>query len=296
MENTPTQVAPQAQDAPKVNERQFEIVRPDGQKQTITESQLIERYRKAEGLESRVQQAAKLEQAMNNLVAQIQDPSQLMKLLENPALKYDEEKQEALAKSLMSTKNPKIIGAVKKWIYDNELEDPEKREVRELREFKEAQEKRNRELEEQERTRREQEQTEQYWAQFRAKVGEELTTQGLPQKEAIVGRVARYAMLYRRAGRDIDFKDCVLRVKNDLINEYKQIHSDSNEDNILDRVPPELAEMINKALIKRLKAKDKEKEVQIKKDFKPQNRTDSDAEKRKKAREWMRALERGQKI
>lgn len=298
-ENAGTQVAtPEVKPDIKPNaakERMYEITNGKGEKQTVPESQLIERYKKAEGLESRVATAAKLEQAFNAFVAQAQDPQQLLNLLQHPSLKYDEEKQEMLVKSMLNSKNQRIIKAVKQWLYENEVEPstltPEERERRELIKYKEEQEKRNKELADQQEKQKYDEEVKGHWDAYRIKIGSELNAQGIPMKESNVARVARYALLYTRQGKAPDITDCVKRVKADLIAEFNDIYKDANEETILDRIPPEMAKLINSAYVKKLKPKPVEKEKP--KFVSHRDRIKEKEMSRAERRQWLKNLERG---
>jgi inactivated superfamily I helicase len=244
---------------PVVNERMYKV-KVNGKEEEWPESKVIERAQKSEGAEAAMQKAAQLDKAFTNFVAQAQNPEQLLTLLAHPSMKYDEEKQEMLVKAMLNSKKPRIINAVKEWIYKNEIEpktmDPKDLELRELKAYKEQQEK-ERQAKEDERTAAEKEMAvKKAWDNHRSKIGAEIKAQGLPQTEATVARVARYALLYSRAGKPVDHADCVKRVKADLIAEANERFTSADDDNILDQLPEGMAERINKALMKRLKAKE----------------------------------------
>jgi hypothetical protein len=248
-------------DKPAVTERMYKV-KVNGKEEEWPESKVIERAQKSEGAEAAMQKAAQLDKAFTNFVAQAQNPEQLLTLLAHPSMKYDDEKQEMLINAMLNSKKPRIINAVKQWIYKNEIEpktmDPKDLELRELKAYKEQQEK-ERQAKEDERTAAEKEQAvKTAWNNHRAKIGAEIKAQGLPQTEATVARVARYALLYSRAGKPVDHADCAKRVKADLLAEANERFSTADEDNILDQLPEGMAERINKALMKRLKQKEKE--------------------------------------
>src|SRR6185503_6922523 len=85
--------------------------------------------------EAAMKSSAEMEKAFNNFVSNAQDPEKLLQLLQHPSLKYDEAKQEVLVGKLLSSKSPRVINAVKKWLYDNEIApammDPKERELAE---------------------------------------------------------------------------------------------------------------------------------------------------------------------
>lgn len=274
-------------------ERMYKV-KINGKDEEWPESKVIERAQKSEGAEAAMKTSAELQKAFNSFVAQAQNPADLLKLLAHPSMKYDDEKQEMLVKSMLNSKNPRIINAVKEWIYKNEIEpktmDPKDLELRELKAYKAQQD----ELAEKSKKEREEGEKElavkQAFDSYRVKIGAEIKANGLPETESVVARVARYALLYSKAGKPVDLTDCAKRVKTDLVAEANERYSKADEDNILDLLPEGMAERINKALMKRLKKADLES-------GKPNGVTPapvaSTAEETKK---MMRDLERGKKV
>lgn len=241
---------------PEANEPKYKV-KINGKEEEWTQAQLIERAQKSAGAEEAMKKADALDKAFNNFVASAQDPEKLLTLLQHPSLKYDETKQEVLVTKLLGSKNPKIIHAVKKWLWENEIQpatmDPKERELAELRALKEKNEREASERKEREETTAKQIAVAKKWNEFRLAIGEGLKAEGLPQAEAVVARVARYALLQTRAKKPIDIADCVKRVKADLQSEYETRFKGLTEDNILDHIPAGIAELINKAYLKRLK-------------------------------------------
>lgn len=229
----------------------------NGKEYKIPVSKIDERVQKSFGAEEAMKQAADMDKAFKNFVASAQDPEKLLGLLQHPSLKYDEEKQEILVSKIMASKSPRVINAVKKWLYDNEiapsLMDPKEREISELKAFKAQQEKEAADRKSKEETTAKQIAVAKKWNEYRIAIGDSLKAEGLPQAEAIVARVARYALLQSRAGKPVDIKDAVSKVKADLTKETETRFGGLTEDNILDHVPAGVAELINKAYIKRLK-------------------------------------------
>lgn len=277
----------------KATERMYKV-KVNDQEEMWPESKIVERAQKSAGAEVAMKKAAEYEKAFGAFISQAQDPSQLIALLNSPVIKYDEDKHAALVRSVLSSKNPKVIETVKRWIYENEIEpsmlDPKDLELRELKKFKDSQLEMQKKAEEQARLKEEQEKTVAAWERLRIGFGQELKAQGLPERESNVARVARYAMLYRRAGKEIDVVDCVKRVKADLVEEYKLLHAQANEDNILDHFDEELARKINAAFVKKIQGKPQDKiesnPTQRKTKTKEMSREDKKA--------WLRKLERGQ--
>src|ERR1051326_6220247 len=125
---------------PEANEPKYKV-KVNGKEEEWTQAQLIERAQKSAGAEEAMKKADALDKAFNNFVSNAQDPEKLLGLLQHPSLKYDEAKQEVLVTKLLSSKSPKILHAVKKWLWENEIQpatmDPKERELAELRAAKE---------------------------------------------------------------------------------------------------------------------------------------------------------------
>lgn len=242
--------------APAAAERMY-TVKIGGKEEQWPESKVIERAQKAEGAEAAMKNAAEYEKSFNNFVANAQDPEKLLALLQHPSLKYDDEKQEILVQKIMSSKSPRVINAVKKWIYDNEiapsLMDPKEREISELKAFKAQQEKESADRKSKEDLTAKQIAVQKKFNEHRLAIGTAIKAEGLPEAEAIVARVARYALLQSRAGKPVDIKEAAARVKADLSKETESRFGSLTEDNILDHIPAGVAELINKAYLKRLK-------------------------------------------
>lgn len=232
-------------------------VKINGKEEQWPESKVIERAQKAEGAEAAMKSSAEMEKAFNAFVSNAQDPEKLLQLLQHPSLKYDEAKQEVLVGRILSSKNPRVINSVKKWLYDNEIApammDPKEREIAEKNQ-------RLAKYEQEEKTRKDQEQAtarqiavQKKWTEYRTAIGAAVKAEGLPENEGVVARMARYALLATKAGKPIDMGDLAKRVRADLTSEYDARLKGLTEDNILDQIPAGIAEMINKAYLKRLK-------------------------------------------
>lgn len=243
------------------NERMYKV-KINGKDEEWPESKVIERAQKSEGAEAAMKTSAELQKAFNAFVAQAQNPADLLKLLAHPSMKYDDDKQEMLVKSMLNSKNPRIINAVKEWIYKNEIEpktmDPKDLKLRELEAYKADQEAARKKADEEAEESKKADAVKRAWNDYRVRIGTEIKANGLPETEATVARVARYALLYSRAGKPVDLTDCAKRVKADLIAESNERYSKADDDNILDLLPEGMAERINKALVNRLKKKEKE--------------------------------------
>jgi hypothetical protein len=114
--------APEGEAKPGAAPEETYTVKVNGEERKMTRAQLIERAQKGENAEIVTKQAAEVNKAFNNFIAQAQDPEKLLELLQHPSLKYDEAKQEILVNKIMAGKNPRVIEAVKRWIYQNEIE------------------------------------------------------------------------------------------------------------------------------------------------------------------------------
>lgn len=232
-------------------------VKIDGKEEQWTKAKLIERAQKGVVAEAAMKSAAEMDKAFKNFVASAQDPEKLLGLLAHPSLKYDEEKQEVLVTKLLASKSPRIVNAVKKWIYDNEiapsLMDPKEREIAEAKARLAKYEKDEKDRTEKEQTTAKQIAIAKKFNEHRLAIGAAVKAEGLPEAEAVVARVARYALLQARAGKPVDIKEAAARVKADLAKETESRFGALTEDNILDHIPAGVAELINKAFLKRLK-------------------------------------------
>lgn len=296
VENTST--APVAIDpsAPKPGEKIYEIKYPDGRVEKRGESWIADRAQKSIGLEQRVSAADKYEKAFTGFVARVQDPVQLIELLNHPDLKYDDDKQEALVKAMLSSKKPRVIETVKRWLYDNEVKpsmmDPKERELMEVKSEAEQlrQEKANREklAKEAEETKNINEIKESY----RVKLGESYQKSGLPVDDYLVRQVMEKARLYVRAGKHPDFDNCCKLVQTDFFNHVKEVLGKTTVENILTYMDGESAQKVNKALMNALNKKAPDPVVSTEKSSSPRRRKEvvKTPEEKKK---WIRNLERG---
>lgn len=288
----PIAPAPIDPNTPKPGERVYDIKYPDGRIEKRGESWIQERAQKSIGLEKRVADAAKYESAFNNFVSRVQDPGQLVELLNHPDLKYDEEKQAALVTSALGSKKPRVIEAVKRWLYENEVKpsmmDPKDREAMEWKNKFEALEsdklKREKELKEADEERN----VAQIKEAYRVKLGESFQKSGLPTEDWLVRQVMEKARLYVRSGQHPDFDNCCKLVQQDFIQQVKGVLGKATVDNILSLMDGETPQMINKALMKAL---NKPNEV-IQGNKTPSKRKEKEMTpvERKK---WLRNLERG---
>lgn len=274
--------------------REFVVKHPDGREEKFNEEQAAQRLQKAIGLEKRVSDAAKYETAFNNFVARVQDPRQMVELLNDPNFKYDEDKQEALVTAMLASKKPKVVEAVKRWLYENEVKpsmmDPKEREAMEWKNKAEALEsdklKREKELREQE----EQKQVAEIKEAYRVKLGEAYTKSGLPTDDFLVRQVMEKARLYVRAGKIPDFENCCKLVQSDFINQVKAVLGKATVDNILTYLDGETPKTINKALMKALKGDEEPIEEGQERKPRVKKTKERTPEERKK---WLRNLERG---
>lgn len=287
---TPVAIDP---NAPKPGERVYDIKYPDGRVEKRGESWLQERAQKSIGLEKRVADADKYEKAFTSFVGKVQDPMQLLELLNHPDLKYDDEKQESLVKAMLSSKKPRVIEAVKRWLYDNEVKpsmmDPKDRE---LMEVKSEAEKLRQEKLEREKALKEAEETKNVAAikeAYRVKLGEAFRTSGLPAEDYLVRQVMEKARLYVKAGKHPDFDHCCKIVQADFVNQVKSVLGKATVDNILNLMDGETPQVINKALMKALKKEDIPIEGVEKTPRKRVEKKRTPAE----IKAWMRNLERG---
>lgn len=281
--------------APKAGEKIYEIKYPDGRVEKRGESWLQDRAQKSIGLEKRVADADKYEKAFQGFVARVQDPTQLVELLNHPDLKYDEEKQEALVKSMLSSKKPRVIEAVKRWLYENEvapsLMDPKDRELMESKSEADALRKEKAEREKALKDAEEEKNVSEIKEAYRVKLGEAFKTSGLPVEDFLVRQVMEKARLYLRAGKHPDFDNCCKLVQQDFLNQTKAVLGKAEVENILNLMDGETAQKINKALMNALTKKD---ESPVEPGAKPTQKRRSTKERTpEEKRIWARNLTRG---
>ncbi len=245
--------------ATKTKERMFVI---NGKQ--MSESELAQRIQKAEGLEGRVANAAKLEQAFNTFVANSQDPAKLLDLLNNPkALGYDDAKQEALLKAMLSSKKPGMVNAIKQWLYENEIEPgtmtPEQRQAREDKNARTAAEARLKEIEDAQKAEQSKAESERIYKDYIGKIQKGLQDNGLPMTEDVVRLAGNYARLQRRNGQPFDIEGAMKWTKEYLSksNDDRVLKADDTQ--IMNMFSLEALKKINAAYIKAItKGKDKE--------------------------------------
>lgn len=284
-----------SREASKPTGKMYTVKYPDGREEQHDEAWMKERAQKSIGLEKRVSDASRYETAFNNFVAKVQDPTQLLELLNHPDLKYDEEKQESLVKAMLSSKKPRIIEAVKRWIYDNEIVpsmmDPKEREAMEWKQKAEALESDKLKKEKELRDEQEERNVAQIKEAYRIKLGEAYQKSGLPQEEFLVRQVMEKARLYVKAGKHPDFENCVKLVNQDFISLVKNVLGKATVDNILNLMDGETPKVINKALMKALE-NGKDSPIEADPDRTPRKRKEKERTPEEKKR-WLRNLERG---
>lgn len=282
-------------EAPKPGERVFEIKYPDGTTQKRGESWLLQRAQKSIGLEKKVSDGAKYEAAFTNFVSRVQNPTQLYELLNHPDLKYDEEKQEALVKAMLGSKKPRIIEAVKRWIYDNEVKpslmDPKDRELMEIR--SEADQLRQEKLErdKQAKEQKEIEEVNQIKDNYRIQLSEAYKSSGLPVQDFLVRQVLEKARLFISNRQQPDFKKCCELVQQDFLAQVKSILGTATVDNILNYLDGETAKTVNKALLKAVDRK--ANEVESSGESTPRKKKVEKQMTSSERKKWLRNLEHG---
>lgn len=292
----PAAEVPAKVEVPVSKERMY-TVKIDGKEEQWPESKVIERAQKGTAAEKMMDQAARYEQAFSNFVSQSKDPEKLLGLLENPkALGYSEDNKVSLLKAMLSSKQPKIVQAVKQWLYENEVEPStlteEQRKIRELEGYKSQAEK---ERAEQKKTADEvkfQQETEQHLKEYKLKIWEGIQAHKLPQSELMVARVARKVQLMRKAGMAADFGKACEYVKADLLNEYNEHLGKATDQDILNLLPDGVAERINKAYLAKLRGVEQPK-IEGTPNPKKQKREKGSKEN---LAQQLRAMERGEKI
>lgn len=295
---TPAEGADKAVASAPVSKERMYTVKIDGKEEQWPESKVIERAQKGTAAEKAMDQAARYEQAFSNFVSQSKDPSKLLELLENPkALGYSEENKVALMKSMLKSKNPAIVQAMKQWLYENEVEPAtlteEQRKIRELEGYRTEAEKTKAEqkkIADDEKFRQE---TEEHLKNYKLKIWEGIVAQKLPQTELMVSRVARKVQLMRKAGMAADFGKACEFVKADLINEYNEHLGKATDADVLNLLPDGVAERINKAYLAKLRGVEQPK---IEGTPNPKNKQKREKGSKENLAQQLRAMERGEKI
>lgn len=223
-----------------------------------SETDLAARIQKAEGLEKRVQDADRYERAFANLDAKMSDPEQFVDLLNSPEFKYDEDKQAALVKTMLGSKKPKLVAAVKQWLYENEVEPStlteEQRRVRDLEKENNRFKTEAQKAEEQKKSESLKAESEKIWNDYRVKIGAGIKAEGLPETEGMVARIARVAMLQRRANQPADIPAAIKIVKTQLQAEYIHNMEKASDTELLNLIPESLLKKINAAYVNKLKS------------------------------------------
>lgn len=287
---------PEASKATVSKERMY-TVKIDGKEEQWPESKVIERAQKGTAAEKAMDQAARYEQAFSNFVAQSKDPNKLLDLLSNPkALGYSEENKVSLMKSMLASKSPVMVQAIKQWIYDNEIEPAtlteEQRKIRELEGYKTDAEKKEADRKRGEDEAKFEADKERFFNDYRKKIWDGIIAQKLPQTELMVARITRKVQLMRKAGMEADFSQAAQMVRADLIAEYNDYLGKSTESDILNILPDGVAERLNKAYLSKLKGKDEPKIEGVSAQKKPRREKES----KDNLATQLRDMERGKKI
>lgn len=261
---TPAAAAPVDPLAPKPGEKTYRV-KINGKEEVWSERKVLERAQKADGAEAAMKEAAQYRTAFNRFVSEVQDPSKLLSLLNDPAaLKYDEAKQVALIEAMLSSKKPTVVNAIKQWLYKNEVEPsqltPEERRARELedenKKFRaDAEDRQKAEEERKFNTERER-----FLNDYRLKIGQAMKTAALPMTEDTVRLIANGIRHQRRMGQAANIPQAVEWVKQYLHKTASERYEKASDEELLSLFPPGLPERINKILLKRLKEKEAGKE------------------------------------
>lgn len=263
-----------------------------------SEADLAQRIQKAEGLESRVKDADRYEKAFANLDAKMSDPEQFVELLNSPEFKYDEDKQAGLVRAMLGSKKPKLVAAVKEWLFENEVEPTTLTdEQRRLRELERENNKFKTEAQRAEDARKSEAQraeSEKIWNDYRMKIGAGIKAEGLPETEGMVARIARKAFLMRRANQPADIPSAVKAVKTELQAEYLLNMDKATDTELLNLLPESLLKKINQAYVNKLKAAGKgvEQDKQVSSDA-PFRRTTKAEKTSKENKEFWKNAGRG---
>jgi len=251
-----TPVTPPTPDAGKpaapVTPPQIYKLKVNGQDRDYTIDQLMQSASKADGLEARVKDADQLEKAWAGFLTQsLEDPTALFT---HPSMR------DKFNKKVLKEK----LG---RWYYDTfivpDQMDPKERMAKEAADRAELAERQLQEFRQKDESSRQQQAVQNYWNDYRSKIGEAMKTEGLPQHESVVQRTARYLYLALRSNQKMEVADAVKMVKKDLLDETIARFNSLDEEGLSNYLPREVMEKINKAFLKQFKkeesAKAKEK-------------------------------------
>ena len=275
----------------KVPSEPMYILKVNGKEEKVPLSKIIERAQKSEGAEAAMQKAAQIEKAFTNFASLVKTPQGLQQILSNPALGVD---KKALLRGMLSSNDPDVVDEAKKYIFHSQvvptlpeeqragfLQQKELEELRAMRTEQEAEKKRQLELQKAQEV---QKGVQAAFQQNLIDIRKAISTEGLPETEPIIARIARYILVSRRTGKPLSAAESASRVKADLQTEWQsRLLSAKDDDELLSIIPEDTARKINAALMKRLKG---EKKGEVKNDSK---KPLTPEEKRK----WLKQLERG---
>ena len=275
----------------KVPSEPMYILKVNGKEEKVPLSKIIERAQKSEGAEAAMQKAAQIEKAFTNFASLVKTPQGLQQILSNPALGVD---KKALLRGMLSSNDPDVVDEAKKYIFHSQvvptlpeeqragfLQQKELEELRAMRTEQEAEKKRQLELQ---KAQEAQKGVQAAFQQNLIDIRKAISTEGLPETEPIIARIARYILVSRRTGKPLSAAESASRVKADLQTEWQsRLLSAKDDDELLSIIPEDTARKINAALMKRLKG---EKKGEVKNDSK---KPLTPEEKRK----WLKQLERG---
>lgn len=222
-----------------------------------SEADLAQRLQKAEGLEKRVADADRYEKAFTNLTARLDDPEQFVSLLNSPEFKYDEDKQAALAQAMLASKKPKVVQAIKQWLYENEVEPSTLTEdQRRLRELERENNKFKTEAQKAEEQRKAQElavQAKAIYQDYVKKISEGLKANNLPMHEFVVKMALNYAKVQRINNKQPFDIAGAMKYTKDFLTGLNADVEKWDDATILNAFPEGALKKINAAYISRLK-------------------------------------------
>lgn len=130
------------------------------------------------------------------------------------------------------------------------------------------------------------------WNDYRVKIGAGLKAEGLPETEMMVARIARQAMLMRRAGQPADIGAAVKSVRTQLQAEYMSNLDKASATELLNLLPESILKKINAAYVTQLK-KSAEPEKLEKKEGHPFKRNTKQEATKKENKDFWRNASRG---
>lgn len=230
-----TQLSEVAEAAEQALNRKFKV-KVDNQETEVDESELIAGYQRAKAAAKRFEDAAKMKKEAEQLAERLKkNPRDVLK---NAGIDLKQFSEEVL----------------NEFIEEESLTPEEKKSrdlERRLREYEDKEKKINEAKEQEEHAKL----LKQYEDDYTKNITTALETSGLPKTPYTVKRMAQYMARALDQGIEVDAKDVVAYVKEDYMNDIKQLFSSSNADLLTQLLGKENTDKLRKAELAKVKQK-----------------------------------------